>query len=493
MNVDDITVYLDSIDGNDATGVLNDINHPYQTLNAGYFAARGESLTAPVDLMAIKGLFDLTANPTVAYYLFNLSDPNNASLVVMNQAASFQNCIFDINISINLLGDYSTGVNISGLFASAAGRMITIAQSSGRIPTGGNFDKILNGNNGSNIIILSDVVITSSHTVQYVKTVGNIFTTYPDINMTLFSGTGIFNIIEVDILAKPCPTVVALDNTSKTSGITSLIQLNYNTALTVANIGTTTGLVFPIQINNVNLNNVVTSSVPVSYLIASFGGIAVDDGSPTPKLKNSSGGFQGIYQNRCNKYRSMLVNPTDLTRSLIITSSYFTLQVLNPIRSISSYVTNTNSFSIVQTNLNGIDIPVPDVITVIVPGISPLYAVNNQSMAYNNNGAIIYNPVTITSAYTPPKYYGTLFYVDAKSSFNIMLNHHDVTGRMLIFKRIDESSSHVKIIAPGRFDGKYKYITLTTGGRCKCKNKLHVSAITIAFKNDGKYLILSTL
>ena len=507
MEVDDITVYLDSVDGDDATGVLNDINYPYKTLNAGYYAARASSAIVPVDLTTIKGSFDLTSNPNIPYYLFNLSDSNDSSMTRIDQLASFQNCIFDINMSITLSGDvYSTGISISGLFASAAGRIITITESPGRVPIGGNFDVIINGSVSSDVIILSDVNIVSSHTVQYIKTVGNIYTTYPDISMNLFSGTGMFNIIQVDILAKPCPTVIALDNTSKISGITSTIQYNYSPTGAffpdVASIGTTTGLVFPIQINNVNLNsivNVFSPATPVNYLISSFGGIAIDDGSDVPELrKDASGGSQGQYQNRCDKYKVVLhqTKPVDLTRSLIITSSYFTLQILtlNVLGMVNSYVTNTNSFSVVQTNLNGIDIPIASIITIIIPGIQPLYAVNNQFMAYNNNGAIIYNPVTITSAYTPPKYFGTLFYVEAASNFNIMLNHHDVSGRILIFKRIDDSSAHVRIIAPGRFDGKYKYVTLmsTNKGKCKCKNKLHVSAITIAFKNDGKYLILSS-
>ena len=458
MEVDDVTAYLDSIDGNDATGVLNDINYPYQTLNAGYYAARASTATEPIDLMAIKGSFNLTANPTVAYNLFTLTDVDSSSMVTIDQNASFQDCSFDIDISIQLTAETGSGISISGFFSSAAGRAISVEQTASAGDA--NITTIFSGIPNSFTIILSNVEITADRLLQYFNTTGSLITTYPDITMGTITSTSFTQpgqtlyLIEIDTpLGLPSPPVAVIDNTFRTSGPTSAVNYSYYSSASTCNpgmnptlvlVGSKTGLSGSIYFDSCtvditanDLGDACTGigiKPDITLLNTEFyvGNFASVVGAATPTKVDIATKVK--IPKSMKKYVQRIVDQaaqqSTFDRSLVITSAFFSLTTTATTGSpstVPSYVTNTNSFSVVQTNFNAIDIPPTSVMTITVPDVDPLYAVNNDSMVFNNNGAIIYNPVRVSSAYTPPKNFGTLFYVDGSGgTFDITLNSTDV-------------------------------------------------------------------
>lgn len=453
-------VYFDSITGSDATGQINDDQKPFKTILAGYTAAKSQiGPTAELNLILQQGDFDMP-NLNSGWNFFYISDQNGGTTLTVEGTNTFRVAIFDTDITIKLSHNNFFGINYSGLFQFKEGNTMTIEYTPGRVSSN---NSVFNGTSDSSIIIEGNVNFAmNGHPLpQFILTDGDIDSTFPDAICKGISFNNEHGFIESD------GDSIIIDNSTKTGGISSLIQIEISDGAFSSPFQYVLGAITTIvsyQNVNIRVEPSNTSGTAVTFIA-----VAIKSASLSKRVPKG-------------------VSKVCIERQINFNNTTINFQPLIP--EDKFFLTNIDDFTAITTDLINVDLPPVAQMDFTPENNAALYTVSHDYSSINFSGAFISQPKIITKNFTHQLYDGMLFYIDA-SHGNILINLiNDIPGRIIIYKRIDKTNNSVTIRSPNRFDGYKKDLELYSSNR-KNRDRCGKTGITVGYFDKGRWLILS--
>jgi len=476
----EVFVYFDSINGNDSTGNINNINTPFKTITAGYnFAKNIVGPNVGLDLLLIQGSFIFE---TGTYSFFFLSDINKKSFVTIDPINTFSVAFFDTNLTIIIPPKGFYGINVDSFFQIESNNTLNIIDLD---PSTSNFSDnvIFNGSVDSIINLYCNINTTTKYLQRLISTNGNIITTFPygiAIYPLIGNITSTFDLIT----SGNAGSYVVIDNTTKLDGINSTLLLGAS-----PNDGRKPITLNFVKVNNINTTVTITNS-----------NINIQPANNPPSVTLTKIYFVNMSTNSINTNKNTIKNITFLNNKFInkniknslviqrirrtaISKSIFTGDKEN----FEIFLTNSQSLATSLINLFEVEL-IDNGLTNIQENIdlldTPLYNISSNFNSINYTGAFINKPTIITFDYTHSRYDGTLFFIDATNNdIKITLISDDDPGRIFTYKRIDKSTNKVVIKSPGTFENGCSKISVINK---KCLGKgLIIAHLTL----DQYYVI----